>query len=155
EKEIDSDLSPRSIELKGWRAEGQAEVIDKKAQVKNVVAVLNGEGPLADETIVVGAHYDHLGRGGTGSLAPWTTEIHNGADDNASGAATILEVAQRLATAPHKPRRRVVFIAFTGEEKGLLGSAYYTRQPRFPLEKTIAMFNLDMVGRLTDDKLMV
>jgi hypothetical protein len=155
EKEIDGDLSPRSAELKGCRAEGQAEVIDKKAQVKNVVAVLNGEGPLADETIVIGAHYDHLGRGGEGSLAPWTTEIHNGADDNASGTATLLEVAHRLTAGGQKPRRRIVFIAFTGEERGLYGSAYYCRQPRFSLEKTIAMFNLDMVGRLHDDKLAV
>src|SRR6185503_10649265 len=155
EKEIDGDLTPRSIELKGWRAEGQAEVIEKKAKVKNVVAVLDGEGPLANETIVLGAHYDHLGHGGEGSLAPWTTEIHNGADDNASGTATLLEVAHRLATSSQKPRHRIVFIAFTGEERGLYGSAYYARQPRFPLEKTIAMFNLDMVGRLNDDKLAV
>jgi hypothetical protein len=155
EKEIDADLAPRSVELKGWRAEGQAETIEKKAKVKNVVAVLDGEGPLADETIVIGAHYDHLGRGGEGSLAPWTTEIHNGADDNASGTATLLEVAHRLATSSQKPRRRIVFIAFTGEERGLYGSAYYCRQPRFPLEKTIAMLNLDMVGRMNDDKLAV
>ncbi len=155
ENEIDADLTPRSVELKGWRADGQAEVIDKKAKVKNVVAVLDGEGPLADETIVIGAHYDHLGRGGEGSLAPWTTEIHNGADDNASGTATLLEVAHRLAISSQKPRHRIVFIAFTGEERGLYGSAYYCRQPRFPLEKTIAMFNLDMVGRLNDDKLAV
>ena len=84
---------------------------------------------------------------GAGSLAPWTTAIHNGADDNASGTATMLEVARRLASAPTKPRHRIVFIAFTGEERGLLGSAQYVREPRFPLEKTIAMFNLDMVGR--------
>jgi hypothetical protein len=155
EKEIDADLVPRSFELKDWRAEGQAEVIEKKAKIKNVVAVLDGEGPLADESIVIGAHYDHLGMGGAGSLAPWTTEIHNGADDNASGTATLIEIAQRLATMGHKPRRRIVFIAFTGEERGLLGSAYYVREPRFPLEKTIAMFNLDMVGRLKDEKLAV
>jgi Zn-dependent M28 family amino/carboxypeptidase len=123
--------------------------------VKNVVAVLEGEGPLADETIVLGAHYDHLGLGGAGSLAPWTTDIHNGADDNASGTATLLEAARRLATSGEKPRRRIVFIAFTGEERGLLGSAHYVRQPRFPLESTVAMFNLDMVGRLNENKLQV
>jgi hypothetical protein len=155
EKDIDDGLAPKSAELKGWRAEGEADVIHKKAQVKNVVGVLDGEGPLADETIVIGAHYDHLGRGGEGSLAPWTSDIHNGADDNASGTATLLEVAHRLATSTQKPRRRIVFIAFTGEERGLYGSAYYCRNPRFALEKTIAMFNLDMVGRLHDDKLAV
>ena len=155
EKEIDIDLVPKSGELTGWRAAGQTQVIQKKAEVKNVVAVLEGEGPHADETIVIGAHYDHLGLGGSGSLAPWTTDIHNGADDNASGTAALLEIAHRLATSGQKPKHRVVFIAFTGEERGLLGSAHYVRNPRFPLESTIAMFNLDMVGRLTDDKLMV
>jgi hypothetical protein len=155
EKEIDGDLVPRSLELKGWRATGETEVIERKATIKNVVGVLDGDGPLADETIVLGAHYDHLGFGGAGSLAPWTTDIHNGADDNASGTAALLEVAERLASSGQKPRRRIVFIAFTGEERGLLGSAHYTREPRFPLEKTIAMFNLDMVGRLNADKLAV
>lgn len=155
EREIDADLIPQSIDLAGWRATGETNVVEKKATVKNVVAVLDGEGPHANETIVIGAHYDHLGFGGAGSLAPWTTDIHNGADDNASGTATLLEVAQRLATSGQKPHRRIVFIAFTGEEKGLYGSAHYVRQPRFPLENTIAMFNLDMVGRLTDDKFAV
>ena len=154
ERDIDSDLVPRSFALTGWKGRGEANVVEKKAKTKNVIAVLEGEGPLADETIVLGAHYDHLGHGGNGSLAPWTTDIHNGADDNASGTATLLEVAQRLSRGP-KPQRRIVFIAFTGEERGLLGSARYTREPRYPLEKTVAMFNLDMVGRLTDDKLVV
>jgi hypothetical protein len=154
EKEIDNGPTSRSVELTGWRATGEANVIERKAKIKNVVASLEGEGPLAQETIVVGAHYDHLGRGGAGSLAPWTTEIHNGADDNASGTVTMLEIAHRLAQGP-KPRRRIVFIAFTGEERGLLGSAYYTRQPRFPLESTVAMLNLDMVGRLNEEKLIV
>jgi hypothetical protein len=155
ERGIDADLTPRSVELAGWKAQGESNVVEKKTTVKNVVAVLDGAGPLANETIVIGAHYDHLGFGGDGSLAPWTTDIHNGADDNASGTATLLEVAHRLATSGKKPNRRIVFIAFTGEEKGLYGSAHYVRQPRFPLENTIAMFNLDMVGRLTDDKFAV
>ncbi|QDU31281.1 Bacterial leucyl aminopeptidase precursor [Anatilimnocola aggregata] len=152
---IDADLKPQSAVLTGWKAIGEANVVQKKTEVKNVIAVLEGEGPHADETIVIGAHYDHLGLGGAGSLAPWTKEIHNGADDNASGTALLLEVAHQLATSGKKPQRRIVFMAFTGEERGLLGSAHYTRQPRFPLDKTVAMFNLDMVGRLTDDKLIV
>ena len=155
EKEIDNSLKPQSFELSGWRATGETNMVEKKAEVKNVVGVLPGEGPLADETIVVGAHYDHLGYGGSGSLAPWTTDIHNGADDNASGTVTLLDIAERLAAQSPRPRRRIVFIAFTGEEKGLLGSAHYTRQPRFPLEKTVAMINLDMVGRLDGDKLAI
>jgi hypothetical protein len=155
EREIDANLKPQSRELAGWSASGQVEVIRKEAEVKNVVGVLEGEGPLANETIVIGAHYDHLGFGGAGSLAPWTTDIHNGADDNASGTAALLEIANRLASSGKKPQRRIVFIAFTGEERGLLGSAHYIRQPRFPLENTIAMYNLDMVGRMKDDRLIV
>ena len=155
EKEIDADLKPQSKELAGWSASGEANILRKEAEVKNVIAVLEGEGPLANETIVVGAHYDHLGLGGEGSLAPWTTAIHNGADDNASGTSALLEVATRLAQSGKKPRRRIVFMAFTGEERGLLGSKHYVKNPRFALENTIAMYNLDMVGRLKDNKLAV
>jgi hypothetical protein len=93
--------------------------------------------------------------GGPGSLAPWTTEVHNGADDNASGVAAMLEVARRLSMSHEKPRRRVVFMAFTAEESGLLGSEYYVQHPRFDLANTIAMLNLDMVGRLNDRPLEV
>ncbi|HLJ11582.1 MAG TPA: M20/M25/M40 family metallo-hydrolase, partial [Planctomycetaceae bacterium] len=112
-------------------------------------------GPLADETIVVGAHYDHVGRGGPGSFVPDSNEIHNGADDNASGTVSLIELARRLAARQEKLPRRIVFIAFTGEEMGLFGSARYTKEPVFPLDKTIAMLNMDMVGRLRDDKLTV
>jgi hypothetical protein len=110
---------------------------------------------LADETVVIGAHYDHVGRGGPGSFVPNSNEVHNGADDNASGAVSLLEVARRLAAHKEKLPRRIVFIAFTGEERGLFGSARYTKEPVFPLEKTIAMLNMDMVGRLRDDRLTV
>jgi hypothetical protein len=120
-----------------------------------VIAVLEGEGPLADETIIIGAHYDHLGFGGPGSLAPWTTDVHNGADDNASGTSALLEIARQLSSLDHKLPRRVVFMAFTGEERGLIGSDHYVKNPRFPLSKTVAMLNFDMVGRLTDNKLIL
>ncbi len=155
ETEIDSDLKPRSAELPHWKAIGETAVVRKEVEVKNVIAVLEGEGPHANETIVVGAHYDHLGHGGYGSLAPWTTDIHNGADDNGSGTASLIEIARKLATSAKKPGRRIVFIAFTGEERGLLGSAHYTKQPKFPLDNTVAMVNLDMVGRLKDNKLIL
>ncbi|MEQ8788465.1 MAG: M20/M25/M40 family metallo-hydrolase [Pirellulaceae bacterium] len=155
EAKIDKTLEPVSAPLDGWTAKGEADVIRKQSDVKNVVAVLDGEGPLADETVIVGAHYDHLGYGGQGSLAPWTKDIHNGADDNASGTAALLEVARRITSSGKKPARRIVFIAFTGEERGLLGSARYVREPRFPLSNTVAMVNMDMVGRLVDDKLIV
>ncbi len=155
EAEIDRDLKPQSQELTPWQVRGEASIEQQQAEVKNVIAVLEGEGPLAEETIVIGAHYDHVGLGGPGSLAPWTKEVHNGADDNASGTAALLETAERLVASGKKPRRRIVFMAFTAEERGLIGSAYYCRHPRFPLDKTIAMINMDMVGRLVDDKLIV
>lgn len=155
EKEIDKDLKPQSAVLAGWAAAGEFLIDRQQSVVKNVIGVLEGQGPLADETVVIGAHYDHVGRGGRDSAAPGSTEIHNGADDNASGTATLLEVARRLAAKPEKPARRVVFIAFTAEESGLIGSARYCQEPVFPLDKTIAMLNMDMVGRLVDDKLTI
>jgi hypothetical protein len=122
---------------------------------RNVIGVLPGRDPkLRDEIILVGAHYDHLGRGGFGSLDPDSTgKIHNGADDNASGAAALVHIARRLAVQP--PARTVVFVAFSGEEEGLLGSAYYVRNPAFPLASIYAMINLDMVGRLRNDHLII
>jgi Zn-dependent M28 family amino/carboxypeptidase len=155
EVEIDSDLKPRSIELGGWKADGQAELVEASIQVRNVIAMLPGEGELADEYVVVGAHYDHVGMGGPGSLAPGTIAVHNGADDNGSGTVTLMEVARRLAIQPPSPRRTLVVMAFSAEERGLLGSRHYCRNPRFPLEKTVAMVNMDMVGRLDSDRLTI
>jgi hypothetical protein len=155
EKQIDKDAKPRSGELAGWKAVGETSVQRKDAETKNVVAILEGDGPHADETIVIGAHYDHLGRGGQSSREPGSDEIHNGADDNASGVAALLEVARQLTSQEKKLPRRIVFIAFTGEERGLIGSARYVRDPIVPLDKTIAMLNMDMVGRLDDDKLVI
>lgn len=155
EKQIDEELKPRSQELAGWRIRGQTDIERIEAPSKNVVAVLEGEGEHADETIIVGAHYDHLGRGGSGSLARDSSDIHNGADDNASGTAVLVEVARQLAGREKKLPRRVAFIAFTGEERGLLGSAHYVHQPLYPLDKTVAMLNMDMVGRLQDDRLVI
>jgi hypothetical protein len=122
---------------------------------RNVIAMLRGsDRRLRDEVVVIGAHHDHLGHGGMGSLAPdQHGAIHNGADDNASGVAVMIAVAERLRRNP--PARSVVFIAFTGEELGLLGSAHYARQPPVPLDRTRAMLNLDMVGRLENDPLIV
>jgi Zn-dependent M28 family amino/carboxypeptidase len=122
----------------------------------NVVGILPGSDPkLKDEAIVIGAHYDHLGRGGEGSLAPREGEIHHGADDNASGVAGVLELARILSAQNPKPRRTIVFIAFSGEEEGLLGSDYYVNHPIVPLANTVAMINMDMIGRLNDHKLII
>jgi hypothetical protein len=122
---------------------------------KNVVGILPGRDPvLRNQTVVLGAHYDHLGLGGFGSLDPDSTgRVHNGADDNASGVAALIQVAARLAVSP--PARTVVFIAFSGEELGLLGSAHYVKEPIYPLATTLAMVNLDMVGRLRNGRLIV
>ncbi|HEV7589676.1 MAG TPA: M20/M25/M40 family metallo-hydrolase [Longimicrobium sp.] len=122
---------------------------------RNVVAILRGSNPaLAGEAVIVGAHYDHLGHGGSFSMAPGDSSIHNGADDNASGVAAMLDVARRLARGP-RPARSIVFIAFTGEEEGLLGSSFYAGHPAVPLDRTRAMLNLDMVGRLGAGPLIV
>ncbi|MCE9604161.1 MAG: M20/M25/M40 family metallo-hydrolase [Planctomycetia bacterium] len=155
EKQIDEGPKPQSFSLEGWSVEGEVDVERKEAEVKNVVGVLEGDGPHADETVVIGAHYDHLGFGGEGSFVPTVREIHNGADDNASGTTALLEAARLLGSSGKKPGRRIVFIAFTAEERGLIGSARYCKDPLFPLEKTVAMLNMDMVGRLTDDKLII
>jgi hypothetical protein len=159
EAEIDEDLKPRSAPLTGWKAIGQTDVGAKKLPSMNVVGVLPGAGELANEYVVLGAHFDHVGLGGVGSLAPGTFEVHNGADDNGSGTVALLECARRLsqlaAADPNTPRRTFVFIAFSGEELGLLGSDYYVKHPRFELEKTVAMLNMDMVGRLTNNELTV
>jgi hypothetical protein len=121
---------------------------------RNVIGILPGHDPVRrHETVVLGAHYDHLGRGGFGALDPDSAgRVHNGADDNASGTAALIHVASQLAKSP--PARTVVFVAFDGEELGLLGSAAYVKQPPFPLSRVLAMINLDMVGRLRSDRLI-
>lgn len=132
------------------------DVVRKDAHAANVVGVLEGSDPkLKDEVIVIGAHYDHLGRGGEGSLAPREGDIHHGADDNASGTAGLLELARLFSQERAGRRRTVLFIAFSGEEEGLIGSSYYVNHPARPLEQTVAMINMDMVGRLKDDALTV
>lgn len=125
------------------------------ARGRNVIGVLKGRDPaLASEYLVIGAHYDHLGNGGAGSLDPDSVGVpHNGADDNASGVAAMLEIARRLSLT--RPARSVLFVAFSGEEEGLLGSAYYVKYPPVPNDSVVAMLNFDMVGRLKDDKLVI
>jgi len=153
EAQIDEDLKPRTREIKGWTLTAEVDIQRTSVETRNVVGVLEGAGPLAEETVVVGAHYDHLGKGGglfSGSLAPFSRDIHNGADDNASGTAMVMELARRMARRVDAPPRRVVFMAFSGEERGLLGSKHYVENPLIPLKDTVMMVNLDMVGRLND-----
>ncbi|MBV9242324.1 MAG: M28 family peptidase, partial [Acidobacteria bacterium] len=129
-------------------------LIKKAVDAYNVIGEIPGTDPtLKNEAIVIGAHYDHLGHGGAGSLAANSTEVHHGADDNASGTAAIIELARMFAAKNNK--RTLIFIAFSGEEEGLFGSNWYVNHPVFPLDKTVAMINLDMVGRLSENKLTI
>ncbi|HEV8491088.1 MAG TPA: M28 family peptidase [Candidatus Angelobacter sp.] len=124
-----------------------------RATVNNVLAYLPGQ---TDEYVVLGAHYDHLGRGNFDSLAPSQIgQIHPGADDNASGTAGLLELARRLAPMKGKLRRGILFASFAGEELGLLGSAEWVKEPTRPLDKAVAMLNMDMIGRIKDDKVYI
>jgi len=123
------------------------------ATVSNVLAYLPGQ---SDEYIILGAHYDHLGRGNFDSLAPAQVgQIHPGADDNASGTAGVLELARRFASMKDKLRRGILFINFAGEELGLLGSAEWVNHPTRPLDKAVAMLNMDMIGRIQGDKVFI
>ena len=132
------------------------DIVRRNAPAFNVVGILDGSDPvLKNEAIIIGAHYDHLGRGGEGSLAPREGDIHHGADDNASGVAAMLELARIFSAEREKVKRTLVFIAFSGEEEGLLGSNFYVNHPIVPLDKTVAMINMDMIGRMKDDKLMI
>ena len=157
QKQIDTDLRPQSFELPGDRAHIVTDVVRTKKTVKNVAAAVAGYDPLLqNEWVVVGAHYDHLGLGDQHSLAPSQIgQIHHGADDNASGTAGVLELARLAARNKHEWKRSVLFITFAGEELGLLGSSYFTNHPKIPLENTMAMLNMDMIGRLNNDRLFV
>lgn len=152
-------LPPSTIDVLGFKGVTislSTSVVRREVSASNVVSILDGSDPtLKNETIVIGAHYDHLGRGGEGSLAPREGEIHHGADDNASGVAGVLELARIFAAQHPRPRRTIVFIAFSGEEEGLLGSNYYVNNPIVPLANTVAMINMDMIGRMKDNKLIV
>jgi Zn-dependent M28 family amino/carboxypeptidase len=116
--------------------------------VRNVVGILEGSDDAKGEAVVLGGHYDHVGLGGRFSSTPERTgEIHNGADDNASGTSAIIEMARVASADRGRFPRSLVFVAFAGEERGLLGSAHYTTVPPIPIDGTWAMLNLDMVGR--------
>ena len=124
-----------------------------RATVNNVLAWLPGQ---TDEYVIVGAHYDHLGRGNFDSLAPSQIgQIHPGADDNASGTAGVLELARLLAPQRGQLKRSILFMDFAGEELGLLGSAAWVKDPTRPLAKAVAMLNMDMIGRIKDDKVYI
>jgi hypothetical protein len=132
------------------KADGAAEASEKPVvRLRNVIGLLRGSDPaLKDSYVIVSAHYDHIGVRPTGE----GDRINNGANDDGSGTVSVIELASALATLNHKPKRSVVFIAWFGEEKGLQGSRYYGRHPVFPLEKTVAMVNLEHMGRTDDNE---
>ncbi|MGL6073922.1 MAG: M28 family peptidase [Fimbriiglobus sp.] len=154
EKDIDKELKPKSVELKGWSMQTEVSINRGMIPARNVVGVVEGNGPLANETIVIGAHYDHLGYGENGSLggAAGKGKLHYGADDNGSGTTGLLEMARRFGAIKNREGRRIVFIAFAGEERGLFGSIHYCKEPTFPLDKTVFMLNFDMIGRVIEVK---
>ena len=151
--EIDKDLHPRSFAFPaGLQIYANLDVERVVKTVHNVAGYLPG---LTDEYVVIGAHYDHLGLGEQYSMAPsMAGTVHPGADDNASGTAGVIELARWYSTQP-KQKRGILFLSFAGEELGLLGSSYYASHPRFPLERAVAMLNMDMIGRVRDSKIYI
>jgi hypothetical protein len=149
-KQIDQDGHPHSLALAGLSVELSVDVRTETKTVHNVMAYVAGE---TDEYVIVGAHYDHLGLGDQNSLAPSQIgTIHPGADDNASGTAGVIELARWASQAP-KQKRGILFLNFAGEELGLLGSEWYVNHPTLPLDKAVAMINMDMIGRIREGKI--
>ena len=153
---IDKDLSNHSFALDPAATVAISVDIQRvRKEVSNVIGVLPGR-TAAAQCVVVGAHYDHLGLGDQHSLAPSQVgQIHHGADDNASGTSGLLEIADAFAHAGKPPAHTLVFVSFAGEETGLLGSSYYTTHPACALDRTLAMVNMDMIGRVSKNKLYV
>ena len=147
--EIDRDLAPRSRMLNDVTLTVVERTEKVRRPVRNVIGFMRGSDPaLQSETVVVGAHYDHLGRSARFSMSDRSAgEIHHGADDNASGTAAVIEMAKAAVADRQGFKRSLLFMTFAGEEHGLLGSSYYLNHPSIPIDKTIAMVNLDMVGR--------
>jgi hypothetical protein len=154
QEQINASSKPASFALpENQTAALTVSIETTRATVNNVLAYLPGK---TDEYVIIGAHYDHLGRGNFDSLAPSQIgQIHPGADDNASGTAGVLELARVLAPQKGQLRRGILFASFAGEELGLLGSAAWAKEPTRPLEKAVAMLNMDMIGRIKDQKVYI
>ena len=154
QEQINSSTKPGSFAFPdSLRLSLNIDIETTHATVNNVLAWLPGQ---TDEYVIIGAHYDHLGRGNFDSLAPSQIgQIHPGADDNASGTAGVLELARLLAPQRGQLKRSILFMDFAGEELGLLGSAAWVKNPTRPLEKAVAMINMDMIGRIKDDKVYI
>ena len=157
QREIDTQLEPRSFELAEGEARLVSDVTRARQPVRNVIGAIPGTNPeLKDEWIIMGAHYDHLGLGGEYSMERSAAgQIHNGADDNASGTAGILELARVVSENRVGLGRSVLFMAFAGEELGLFGSNHFVNYPTIELENAVAMLNFDMIGRLNNNRVFV
>jgi hypothetical protein len=154
QKGIDESLQPSSLDPSfPLNLTVRVNIERLHATVSNILAYLPGK---TDEYVILGAHYDHLGRGQSHSLAPSQMgQIHPGADDNASGTAGVLELARLFAPLKGQLQRGILFANFAGEELGLLGSAAWVRNPTLPLAKAVAMLNMDMIGRIKDEKVYI
>ena len=154
QEQINASTKPASLDLPDTlHVSLNIDIETTRATVNNVLAWLPGQ---TDEYVIIGAHYDHLGRGNFDSLAPSQIgQIHPGADDNASGTAGVLELARLLAPRRGQLKRSILFMDFAGEELGLLGSAEWVKEPTRPLAKAVAMINMDMIGRIKDDKVYI
>ncbi|MCF8222249.1 MAG: M20/M25/M40 family metallo-hydrolase [Bacteroidales bacterium] len=155
EENLNSTYSPLSFDIP-LTVEGQSDIYEEKVTTGNVAMVLQGNDPvLKNEYIIIGGHFDHLGMGGQGtsSRAPDTTAVHYGADDNASGIAAMLEIAEKFA-GEESNSRSIIFAGFAAEEMGLLGSKYFADNMTIETGRINAMINLDMIGRLKDNNTM-
>jgi Tol biopolymer transport system component len=153
QQDVDRDLTPRSNGSTGIKVKGRVALRNTYVDAQNVAAKIPGRGSAADEIVVIGAHYDHLGMGGERSMRPNEEAVHNGADDNASGTAAVLLAAERIKKmlAGVNDHRTVVLALFSAEEVGLAGSSNFVENAPFPMGSVVAMINLDMVGALQGD----
>jgi hypothetical protein len=152
-RRLERDSAAASVAVTGLTCELGITTRARQVPVRNVGGVVPGR-RLRDQYLVVGAHYDHLGRGEVASASPWSRDVHNGADDNSSGVAALIEVARTVAAGP-TPLRSAAFVAFTAEEEGALGSEHFAGERPFSRVSPTAMINLDTVGRLEGNKLIV
>jgi len=137
---INGNLESQSFDIQSKSVTMETSLEAERFPTKNVMGYWEGSDPeLKDELVIIGAHYDHVG--------VQNDSVYNGADDNASGTAGVLEIAQAFAQCQIRPKRSILFITFTGEEKGLFGSRYYSQNPLYPVENTVAMLNMDMISR--------
>lgn len=158
QKKISETKNPASFEFTNSTILNlETEVNEIKKESWNVAGYFEGNDPkLKNEYVVIGAHFDHLGYGETGSLYRGTEkQIHNGADDNASGTTGVLELAEKFVSMKNQMKRSMIFVTFSGEELGLLGSNYFVNNSSIPANQMVSMINLDMIGRLDDEKKLI